>query len=68
MAESMLSKSQSCQDRSNARIVRGNIQRLQQENYQSFRLSIVVLLQAVTAAADKSLKSEPLLFSECRPC
>lgn len=54
MAESMLSKSQSRQDRSNAGIVRGNIQRLREENYQSFWLRDVVLLQAVAAAADKS--------------
>lgn len=68
MAESLLSKSQSRQDRSNAGIVRGNIQGLRQENYQSFQLRDVVLFQAVSAAAGKSQKTTRLLFSECRPC
>lgn len=68
MVESMLSKSQSRQDRSNAGMVRGNIQRLWQENYQSFPLRDVVPFQAVAAAADKSQKPTPLFFSECRPC
>jgi len=68
MVESMLSKSQSRQDRSNAGIVRGNIRRLQQDNYQSFRLRNVVPFQAVAATADKSQVPTPLLFSECRPC
>lgn len=68
MVESMLSKSQSRQDRSDAGIVRGNIQRLQQENYQSFRLRDVVPFQAVAVRTDKSQKPTPLLFSEYKLC
>lgn len=68
MVESMLSKSQSRQDRSDAGIVRGNIQRLQQENYQSFRLWDVVPFQAVAATTDKSQQPTPLLFSEHKLC
>lgn len=64
MVESMLSKSQSRQDRNDAGIIRGNIQRLQQENYPSFRLRGVVQFQAVAATADKSQKPTPILFSE----
>lgn len=67
MAESTLSKSQSRQDRSNAGIVRGNIQGLWQESYEPFWLRGVVLFQAVAATADKGWKPTPLWFSECRP-